>query len=145
MYFTNDDILETILIMKNMCQNGCIWILDPESFRVIGLTESQMQVPTVLLTNEFGASTVNVPSIASIKIQPNDVDVLVLLNLDKEVCHIVDLSDTSHFPYTTKPSNSILVSVNVDKIPHNSWYMKLLRHGVLSQRPPLHHSLFFQV
>ena len=29
MYSTNDDILETILILKNLCQDGYVWILGP--------------------------------------------------------------------------------------------------------------------
>ena len=97
-----------------------------------------MQASTVLLTNESGASTINVPSMATVEIQPSDNDVLVLLDSDEEVCLVVDLSDTSYFPYKTKPSNPVLVSVDVDKIPYNSLYMKLFRHGASSQPPPLH-------
>ena len=91
-----------------------------------------------MLTNESDASTVNVHSIATVKIEPNEDDVLVLLDSDEEVYLIVDLSDTSHFPHKTKPSNPILVYVDVDRTPHNSSYMKLVRHGSSSQRPPLH-------
>ena len=29
MYSTNDDILEIILILKNLCQDGYVWILGP--------------------------------------------------------------------------------------------------------------------
>jgi hypothetical protein len=74
-----------------------------------------MQASTVLLTNESGASTVNVLSMATVKIEPTNDDVLVLLDSDEEVCHVVDLSDTSFFPYKTKSSNPVLVSVDVDK------------------------------
>ena len=145
MYSTNNDILETILIPKNMCQDGYVWILGLESFRVIGLTDSHMQASTVLLTNESGASTVNVSSIATVKIEPSDDDVLVLLDLDKEVCPIVDPSDISLFPFKTKPSNLVLVSVDVDKTPYNSSYMKLVRYGVSSQCLPLHPLHLLQV
>ena len=99
-----------------------------------------MQASTVLLTNESSASNVNVPSMATVKIEPNDDDILVLLDSDEEVCHDVDLFDTSHFSYKTMSSNPVLVFVDVDKTPHNSSYMKLLRHGASSQRPPFHHS-----
>ena len=98
-----------------------------------------MQTSTVLLTNKFGASTVNVSNMATLKIEPSDDDVLVL-DSNKEVCHVVDLSNTSYFPYKTKPSNPVLVSVEVHKTPHNSSYMKLVRHGASSQRPHLHPS-----
>ena len=77
---------------------------------------------------------------ANVKIEPSDDDVFILFDSAEEVCHVVDFSDTSHFPYKTKLSNPDLVSVDVDKTPHNSSYMKLLRHGASSQRPPLHHS-----
>ena len=97
-----------------------------------------MQASTVLLTNEYSASNVNVSSMATVKIQPSDDDVFVLLDSDEKVCHVVDLSDTSFFPYKTKSSNPVLVFVDVDKTPYNSLYMKLLHHGASTQRPPLH-------
>ena len=57
MYSMDIDILETILIPKNMCEDGYVWILGPWSFRVIGRSNSQMQASIVLLTNESNAST----------------------------------------------------------------------------------------
>ena len=78
MHSSNGDILEILLIPKNMCKDGYVWILGPRSFRI-----------------------------------------------------------TSHFPYKAKPSNPVLVSVDVDTTPHSSSYMKLVRHCSSSQRPPL--------
>ena len=125
----NGDILEIILIPKNLCKDGYVWILGPGSFRIIGLPDSLMQMCTVLLTNEYGASTVSVLSMVTVKIEPKEDDVLVLLDSDEDICHVVHLSDISHFPYKTKPSNSVLVSVDVDRTPHNSSYMELVRNG----------------
>jgi hypothetical protein len=82
-----------------------------------------MQGSTILLTNESGPTTVNVPSMATVNI-PSDDDVLVLLDLDEDVCPIDDFFYTSHFSYKTKPSNPVWFFVDVDKIPHNSSYMK---------------------
>jgi hypothetical protein len=79
-----------------------------------------------LWTYESGASTVNMHSMAIVKIEPSDDNVLVLLDSDEEICLVVDLSDTSHFSYKIKPSSPVLVYVDVDKTPHNSSYMKLL-------------------
>ena len=103
------------------------------------LHDSQMRAFTVLLTNESGAFIVNVPSMATVKIKPSGDDVLVLLDSDEDVCLVVDLSNTSPYPYKTKSSNPVLVFVDVDKIPHNSSYMKLVCNCSSSQRPPLHH------
>ena len=38
----------------------------------------------------------------------------------------------------TKPSDPVLVLEDIDKIPHNLSYMKLVCHGSLFQRPHLH-------
>ena len=137
MYSINGDIFEIILIPKNMCQDDYIWILDLGSFRVIGLPDFQIQASTVLL---YGASNVNVSSMATIKIEPSDDDVIVLLNSDSDDCLVIDLSDTSHFSYKTKPSNPVLIFVDVDKTPHNTSYTKFVRHSSFSQRSPLHPS-----
>ena len=77
---------------------------------------------------------------ATVKIEPSYNDILIMLDSDEEICHVVDLLGTSSFSY--KLSNPILISVDVDKIPHNLSYMKLLCHGGLSQRPPLHLSSY---
>jgi hypothetical protein len=73
-----------------------------------------MQTSTILLTNEFDASTVNVPSMATVKIERSDDDVLVLLDSDENFCSVVDFFDTSHFLYKTKHHNPVFVSVDVD-------------------------------
>jgi hypothetical protein len=96
-----------------------------------------MQASIVLLTNESSASTINVPTV---KIEPSDDDVLVLLDSDEYVSPVVDLSDTSFFPYKPRSPNPVLVSMDVDKTPHSSSYMKFVRHDFSSQRPPLHPS-----
>jgi hypothetical protein len=105
MYGMNGDILETILIPKTNCQDGYVWILGPGSFLVIGLSDSQMQTSTVLLTNEYGASAVNVPTVPTVKIEPSDNNVLLLLDSDEDVSPVVDLSDTSPFPYKPRSPN----------------------------------------
>ena len=96
-----------------------------------------------MLTNESGASTVILSRMATIKIESSGDDVLVLLDSYEDVCHVVDHSDTTHFPYKNKPSNLVLVSMDVDRFPHNLSYMKLVCHSSSSQRPPLHLSSIF--
>ena len=52
-----------------------------------------MQASIILLTTESSASTVNVPSMVTVKIEPSDDDILVLLDADEDVYHVVDLLD----------------------------------------------------
>ena len=49
MYFAGGQVCETILIQKNRTEHGSMWILGPGSFKVIGLSKSQIQVSTILL------------------------------------------------------------------------------------------------
>lgn len=78
MYSADGEVYETILVQKTRTDDGSVWILGPGSFRVIGLSESQMQAPTVILTNESGTSIVQIPTVATVKLEPNDDNVLVL-------------------------------------------------------------------
>jgi hypothetical protein len=68
-----------------------------------------MQTSTILFTNDSIASSVNVSSMVTVKIEPSGDDVFVLLDADEDVCHVVDLSDTSSFSYKTKTSNPVLI------------------------------------
>lgn len=114
MYSLDGDILEIILIHKNICEDGHAWILGLESFKVIALCDSQMQVSTIVLTNEFGTSTMYLPSVATIKIKPNDNNVLVMLDSDDDVCHVAEFSYTSSFPCRIGILTLVLDSIDVN-------------------------------
>lgn len=125
-----------------MCQDGHDWILNAWSFRIIGQPTSHMQTSTVLFTNESGTYTVNVHNVATIKIELSDDDNFALLDSDEDVCLVDDLFISSLNSYKTKPSNLVLVFVDVVKTTHNQSDMKLVCHGFPSQCPPLHSSWF---
>jgi hypothetical protein len=50
MYSADGDVYEMILVQKNRTEVGFMWNLGPGSYRVIDLSESQMQASTVILT-----------------------------------------------------------------------------------------------
>ena len=77
------------MIQKNRNENGLIWILGPGSCRLIGLSESQMQASIIVLTNQFGASTIQMPNVANVKLEPDDNTVCVLANFDDNICACV--------------------------------------------------------
>lgn len=56
-------------------------------------------------------------SVAIIKIEPTDNSILMMLDSDDDVGHIVDLSTTSYFSNKTKNPNPVLVFMDVNKIP----------------------------
>ena len=66
-----------------------------------------MQASTVILTNESGTSTVQIPSVTHVKMEPTDDSVFVLPDLEDDICISVDLSHTLPFPFksvTSTPS-----------------------------------------
>ena len=74
----------------------------------------------------------------NVKREPNDDDVLMLLNLDDDICSIIDSFDTSYILYNSKSSNPIFVFLDVNKISYNLLYMKFVCHSSSSQCLPLH-------
>jgi len=127
MYSTVGEVYETILVQKNRTEHGSMWILGAGSFRVIGLSESQMQASTVILTNESGTSTVQIPSVATVKLEPSDDSVFVLSDSEDDICAAVDLSDVSPFPFRSTDSTRSQLPMHVPKSPHNPLYMRPVR------------------
>lgn len=66
-----------------------------------------MQVSIVMLTNEYGTLTVQIPSIVIVKLDPSEDDVQMLSDHENNVCTIVDIFDTSPFSFgSTAPKSS---------------------------------------
>lgn len=50
-----------------------------------------MQASTVILKNESGTSIVQIPSVATFKLKPNDNNVFVLSNYEDGICASIDI------------------------------------------------------
>ena len=140
MYSANGEVYETILVQKNKTEIAFMWILGPSSFKVICLSESQMQASTIILTNASGASTVQIPFVALVKLEPTHDNMFVLSDSKVDICASVDLSNTSLFPFKSLHSTSSQFSIHVAKFPCGPMYKRLVPHISPSQRPPLHPS-----
>src|SRR6202022_2032965 len=140
MYSANGEVYETILVQKNRIDVGFMWNLGPGSYKVIGLSESQMQASTVILTNESGTSTVQIPSTAHIKVEPLDDSVFVLSDSEDDICASVDLSNTSPFLFRSVHSIPSQLPIHVAKSPCSLMYKKVVPQISPSQHPPLHPS-----
>ena len=53
-----------------------------------------MQASNYILTNEYDTITMQVPNVATVKIEVCDNNVHVISNLDNDVCIVVGLSNT---------------------------------------------------
>ena len=86
LYAPSGVVSKIILMPKTRSGDGSSWTLEAGSFKVIiGFWDFQMQVSTMILTNELGTSTINFPSIATVKIVLSDDHVFVLSNDDNEI------------------------------------------------------------
>lgn len=123
---------------KNTSDCGAMWILGLGSFRVIGLSKSQMQAFIMFLTNESSISTIQIHGVATIKLEPNEDDVFVLFNSKDDVCKDVDLSNTKPLPFINENSTLSQIHVYLPKFPYMPLYMMLTCQGIPSRCPPLH-------
>lgn len=73
-----------------MSEDDYIWSLDPILYKVISLYDFQIPIFIVILTNEFGTSTVQIPSIAIVRLHPSD-DVFILSNYDEKFIQLLIL------------------------------------------------------
>lgn len=70
MYSPNGDVTRTILMQKTHSEDNSVWILGPWSFRVIGVSETNVLASTIILTNELGTSSIQIPSVATLLQNP---------------------------------------------------------------------------
>lgn len=112
-----------------------MWVLEHGSLSVINISESQMILSTIILTNKSGTSNVQIPSVIIVKAE--HIDVLVSFRYENEICNVVDFSYTS--PLTFTSTNSIPSKLQGDppKYPYNPLYMREAQHNTSSQRPSL--------
>ena len=83
-----------------------------------------------------GTSTVQIPTVATAKLEPNEDSVLVLSDSGDDICDAVDLSDISPFPFKSKNSTPS----QLPKFPFSHVCNTLVHRMTPSQRPPLHPS-----
>lgn len=84
-----------------MSDGGILWFLWPDLFNIVGLSKFQLQASSIILTNEFGISIVEIPSVAI------DDDMLILSNPEDDICVVGDFYDTSPF---------ILLEINISPL-----------------------------
>lgn len=111
-------------------------------FKFIGLYEFKIQTYIIILTNKYGTSNVQVPNVATIKIEADDNNVLVMSNSNNDICIVVDLSYTPLLSYMARTPIPLLVSMGVDITNYSLSNLKLACHRFLSQHPPLHISSY---
>ena len=109
-----------------------MWILGPGLFRVRGLSKSQMQVSTVILTNESNTSKIQIPHVVSIKLQPIDDNMFVISDSEDDIYSFVNLSNTLSFPFKNVHSTSSHLPIRIAKFLCGPMYMRLVSYLIFS-------------
>ena len=100
----NGEILECVFQVKGSTPDGYVWTLSTGTFKVYGLSHAQMSESTVLLTPPPSTSTVQVPGLASVKIEPSDNSVHLLSDSDDDTHSEIKLGDTRSNPFQSRGS-----------------------------------------
>ncbi len=101
------ELLETVLQQKSRDDEGGLWTLGVGTYKVFGLTSSQLQGSTICLTPASVTSTVHLTPLVQVKIEKSDDTVVLLSDSDDEdIIPAVDLSDNSPYPYRCTPSTA---------------------------------------
>lgn len=106
---------------RTRSDNGLTWTLEPCCFKVIGLSESQMQAVTMMLTNKSCTFIVHIPIISTLKLEPHDDNVFKLFDYDEDLCPTLDLSNTFHEAFVVidqRPPSFINIGIHLKTNPN---------------------------
>jgi hypothetical protein len=92
------------------------------------------------MINKSGTSTVQIPFVATVKLEITDNNVFVLLDSEDDICASVDLSNTPSFSFKSVYSTLSQLPMCIAKFSCAHMYGRLISHISPSQRPPLHPS-----
>lgn len=89
------------------------------------LSDCHMQESTIIMTNTCSTSTMYIPSIDIVQLEPSDNSILVLSDSNDGVCPTIDLSITSPLPFRSTHTMSSQFGANIEKYPFNPQYIKM--------------------
>ena len=115
MYYADGEVYETMLVQKTKIEVGFMWILGLGSFKVIGLSESQIQASIVILTNKSSTSTVLIFFLLPVELDSTDENMFVLLDSKDDICASDNLSNTLPFPFKSVHSTPSQLPIHVAK------------------------------
>ena len=118
-------LCETVLMQKSIVDSGSFWSLGAGSYKVIGLSELEMDASTVLLTNESITATPQIHSLCKVKLEVDDV--VVLSESDEDNIQVVDIAGTSSYPFQAPCSFASTPSVQAPHGNESSPYKPLER------------------
>ena len=127
----NGEILECVFQVKDSTPDGYVWTLSTGTFKVYGLSHAQMSESTVLLTPPPSTSTVQVPGLASVKIEPSDNSVHLLSDSDDDTHSEIKLGDTRSNPFQSRGSQD-------SGRPSRQGSRSSMSASLSTGRPPIH-------
>jgi hypothetical protein len=87
-------------MQKTRQEDGTMWIMGPSSFRVIKIFESHM-LSLSFSQNESGASTIQLPTFPTAKLEPIERNVLILFDFKDDIYPMMDFLTRHPFNRST--------------------------------------------
>ena len=132
------------MIQKSRMDSGCFWSLGAGSFKVIGLSKLEMDASTMLLTNESITPAPQSHSLRKVKLEVDDV--MVLNDSDEDSIKVVDIAQTSSYPFQSLCSfpstSSVQASLGNDPSPYKPLNLSIFYHHIPSKKPHVHPTSF---
>lgn len=136
------ELCKTVLIQRSREDSGSFWSLGAGSYKLIGLSELEMDASTMLLTNESITTALQSPCLRKIKVEPGLEDVMVLSDSDDDNIQVVDLAGESSFPFQSKCSLGDAASAQApptnDPSPHKPLHLSIGDQHTRSKKPHVH-------
>ena len=95
----NGELCESIFQVKDSTDEGYVWNLTSGTYKVYGLSDVQMSGSTIIMTPPTSTSTVHVPGLATVKVEPTESNVQILSDSDDDNVNEIKLSDISSNPF----------------------------------------------
>lgn len=98
----NGELCESIFQVKDSTHEGYVWNLTSGTYKVYGLSDVQMSGSTIIMTPPTSTSTVHVPGLATVKVEPTESNVQILSDSDDDNVNEIKLSDISSNPFQSR-------------------------------------------
>ena len=91
------EVTETVFQMQTKVDDAVVWKLRSGTFRVFGISDSQISTSSAFVTPRASASTVQIPVLTQVKVESPVVQ--LLSDSEDDICPVIDLADTTTNPF----------------------------------------------
>lgn len=124
-------LCEIVLDQKSKEDVGSYWLLGACPYKIIWLSELEMNVSTMLLTNKSITIALQSPSLRKFKVETGFQNVMILNGSNWDIIEMLDLAGYSLFPLSS-PWSFVFASFahlpTCESSPYKPFYLNVVEH-----------------